>query len=99
MPFEFALIIGVIIGAILMLIVREWGWWPVKNKRDKVLCFFSTYQRLRRKAERLQRRIYIMGQMQDRKVEIKNARDRVAELEQRLSDEAFKKPEEFLDTE
>lgn len=98
---EFALgcFIGVIILGMFVAAMNYWEGWPTKNQRKKVLRFFSQYQRLRRKGDRLQHRIWTMGQMKDRRTEIKNARNRIAELEQQLGAEAIDKPQEFLDTE
>ena len=91
--------IGAVVLGIFIAAMGHWGGWPNIAQRNKVLHFFSQYQRLRRKGDRLQHRIWRMGQMKDRHTEIKNARDRIAELEQQLGTEALDKPQEFLDTE
>lgn len=95
--------LGCFIGCILFGAFRSamnyWDGWPTRKQCNKILYFFSTYQRLRRKGDRLDKRIWNMGQMKDRRTEIKNARRRIAELEQQLGMEAIEKPQEFLDTE
>ena len=98
---EFALgcVMGVIVFGVVVSALNHWDGWPNTAQRNKVMHFFSQYQRLRRKGDRLQHRIWRMGQMKDRRVEIKHARNRIAELEQQLGTEALDKPQEFLDTE
>ena len=96
--FGLGFMIGGLAVAFTVMAINRTGW-PSKDQRNAVLHFFSQYQRLRRKGDRLQHRIWRMGQMKDRRVEIKNARNRIAELEQQLGPEALDKPQEFLDTE